>query len=204
MIEYKGEYTTAKVMTDYVDETTATQIVSMINDPSFTQPVVIMPDVHAGKGSVIGFTMGLGNRIIPNIVGVDLSCGVLSTRIDSRTIDGIEDLVKFDQKVRQSIPMGMKAHNKPMLNMEREFPYNKISEYARRFVIAYNTKFDTNYLITEYSFEHFKNMCEHIEIDQWYAQRSLGTLGGGRRLLPGQEDNLNIPKPFLIDVERLR
>lgn len=70
MLEYQGKYTTAKVMADSVDEATATQIVQMINDPSFTQPVIIMPDVHAGKGSVIGFTMELGNRIIPNIVGV--------------------------------------------------------------------------------------------------------------------------------------
>ena len=71
MIEYKGKYTTAKVMVDTIEETAASQIVQMINDPSFTQPIVVMPDVHAGKGSVIGFTMELGNRIIPNIVGVN-------------------------------------------------------------------------------------------------------------------------------------
>lgn len=70
MIAYKGDYTTATVMIDEMDKTTVDQILIMTNDPSFTQPIVIMPDCHAGKGSVIGFTMALGNRIIPNIVGV--------------------------------------------------------------------------------------------------------------------------------------
>lgn len=183
MIEYKGKYTEATVMADELDETTVAQIIQMINDPSFTQPIVIMPDCHAGKGSVIGFTMELGNRIIPNIVGVDLSCGLLSIRIDSKAIDKLGDFIKFDQKVRQTIPMGMKVHSKPALNMERDFPYNEISDYARKFVIAYNNKFETEYLLTEYSYAWFKDMCERVGVDQWYAQRSLGTLGGGNHFI---------------------
>ena len=183
MIEYKGDYTTAIVMTDVLDKLTIDQIIALVNDPSFTQPIVIMPDVHAGKGSVIGFTMELGNRIIPNIVGVDISCSLLAIRIDPKAIDRISDLVEFDQKVRQAIPMGMKAHNKPILNMERAFPYDEVEDYCRKFVIAYNNKFDTKYLAVEYSFELFKNMCERIGIDQWYAQRSLGTLGGNNHFI---------------------
>lgn len=183
MITYKGDHTTATVMADEIDKTTIEQIITLVNDPSFTQPIVIMPDCHAGKGSVIGFTMELGNRIIPFIVGVDISCGLLSMRIDPKAINKISDLVEFDQKVRQAIPMGMKVHNKPVLNMERAFPYNEVSDYARRFVITYNNKFDTKYLADEYSFERFKDMCERIGIDQWYAQRSLGTLGGGNHFI---------------------
>ena len=183
MIEYKGSYTTATVMTDELDKLTIDQIITLVNDQSFTNPIIIMPDVHAGKGSVIGFTMELVDRIIPNIVGVDISCGLLSARIDPKAIDKIDDLVEFDQKVRQAIPMGMKAHNKPILNMERDFPYDEVSDYARKFVIAYNNKFDTKYLAVEYSFEWFKGMCERIGIDPWYAQRSLGTLGGGNHFI---------------------
>lgn len=183
MLEYKGKYTTATVMIDELDETTIAQIIQMVNDPSFTQPIVIMPDAHAGKGSVIGFTMKLGDRIIPNITGVDLSCGLLAMRIDPKAINKIDNLVEFDQKVRQAIPMGMKVHSNPILNMERAFPYNEISDYARKFVISYNNKFGTEYLATEYSYDWFKDMCERIKIDQWYAQRSLGTLGGGNHFI---------------------
>ena len=180
MIEYKGKYTTAKVMIDSIDETTATQVVQMTNDPSFTQPIVIMPDIHAGKGSVIGFTMELGDRIIPCIVGVDLSCGLLSARIDPKTIDNIKDLNKFDQEVRRRIPMSMKVHKKPILNMERDFPYKELTEYARKFVMVYNKKFNTSYPLAEYSYERFKKRCNEININPWYAQCSLGTLGGGK------------------------
>jgi hypothetical protein len=180
MLEYKGKYTTAKVMIDSIDEFTATQVIQMVNDPSFTQPIIIMPDIHAGKGSVIGFTMELGDRIIPQTVGVDIACGLISAKIDLKTIENIKDLNKFDQEVRQRIPMSMKTHKKPILNMERDFPYKELTEYARKFVMAYNKKFDTNYPLAEYSYERFKKRCNEINIDPWYAQCSLGTLGGGK------------------------
>lgn len=183
MLEYKGDYTTATVMSEGIDKTTSDQIVTLVNDPSFIQPIVIMTDAHAGKGAVIGLTMELGNRVIANIVGVDLSCGLLSVRIDPKAIDNIKNLEEFDQKVREKIPMSMKVHNKPALNMERAFPYNEISDYARKFVIAYNSKFSTEYLAEEYSYKYFKDMCKRIGIDPWYAQRSLGTLGGGNHFI---------------------
>jgi len=71
MIVYKGKYTDAKVMIDDVEETCATQITQFINHRAFTNPVAIMPDTHAGKGSVIGFTMEMADKIIPNTIGVN-------------------------------------------------------------------------------------------------------------------------------------
>jgi len=58
-------------MIDVIDPTCAAQIIQFINHPAFTNPVVIMPDTHAGEGSVIGFTMPMTDRIIPNTVGVN-------------------------------------------------------------------------------------------------------------------------------------
>lgn len=190
MLVYKGNCTTATVMVDEIDKTTIEQIIALVNDPSFTSPVVIMPDCHAGKGSVIGFTMELGDRIIPNIVGVDLSCGVLSVRIDPKTIDSIGDLTEFDQKVRKAVPMNMNVHKKPVLNMERDFPYDEITAYSRKFVMAYNKKFDTKYPLVEYSYGSFEKMCEYVNIKPWYAQCSLGTLGGGNHYIEiGKDEN---------------
>lgn len=71
MITYEGKYTTADVMTDEIDVETANQINHFINDQSFTGPVKIMPDCHYGKGAVIGFTMPLGDRVIPETIGVN-------------------------------------------------------------------------------------------------------------------------------------
>ena len=76
MFEVTGKYTTAKVMIDDVEESCVAQINHFVNHPAFTNPIAIMPDTHAGKGSVIGFTMPMSNRLIPNVVGVDIGCGM--------------------------------------------------------------------------------------------------------------------------------
>ena len=71
MIIFEGKYTKAKVMIDQIDESCSSQITQFINHPAFTNPVAIMPDCHAGKGSVIGFTMEMTDKIIPNTIGVN-------------------------------------------------------------------------------------------------------------------------------------
>ncbi|KKM68952.1 hypothetical protein LCGC14_1455750 [marine sediment metagenome] len=71
MIVYEGKYTDAKVMIDDIEETCAAQIIQFINHPAFTNPVAIMPDTHAGAGSVIGFTMPMTDKVIPNTIGVN-------------------------------------------------------------------------------------------------------------------------------------
>lgn len=81
MITVKGKYTTARIMTDEVEQSCMAQIHTFINHSAFTKPVAIMPDTHAGKGSVIGFTMPLTERVIPNVVGVYIGCGMLSVNM---------------------------------------------------------------------------------------------------------------------------
>lgn len=75
MIEYKGKYNLATIMlTDYsqVDQATMMQIIGFLNHEDFSgQPIVIMPDCHAGAGSCIGFTQPVGKVICPAIVGVN-------------------------------------------------------------------------------------------------------------------------------------
>lgn len=70
MFEIKGKYTKARVMTDNIDKETTSQIVNIVNHPAFTNDISIMPDTHAGAGSVIGFTMPMSDKIVPNTIGV--------------------------------------------------------------------------------------------------------------------------------------
>jgi tRNA-splicing ligase RtcB len=70
----KGKYTVAIVTIDELDQETYKQIVEFVNHEAFTNPVVVMPDTHAGKGAVIGFTMMLPDKVIPNVIGVDKGC----------------------------------------------------------------------------------------------------------------------------------
>ncbi len=81
MIEITGKHTTAKVMIDDIEESCRKQIETFVNNEHFTEPVAIMPDTHAGNGSVIGFTMPITEGIIPNVIGVDIGCGMLSAKI---------------------------------------------------------------------------------------------------------------------------
>lgn len=84
----KGKYGEAKVMIDHIDPMTTSQIFEFLNHEAFTNPIAIMPDTHAGKGSVIGFTMPMTDKVIPNVVGVDINCFTGDTKIP--LLDGIQ------------------------------------------------------------------------------------------------------------------
>ena len=73
----------------------------MADNPAFSDSKIrIMPDVHAGKGCVIGFTADLGDKVIPNIVGVDVGCGMLACELGDIDID----YDKLDSVIRNHIP----------------------------------------------------------------------------------------------------
>ena len=101
-----------KIFTDIIEETALGQIRQLLDQPSFaSQKVRIMPDVHAGKGCVIGLTSTIGDSIIPNLVGVDIGCGVLAVKIDGNNID----LSKLDDVIRANVPSGMNVHEQKIL-----------------------------------------------------------------------------------------
>ena len=122
-VTFKGKYSTADVFADEVDEGCAAQIMGMLNSPAITNPVKIMPDFHVGKGSVIGFTMEVGEYIIPNVVGVDIGCGMLTAGIGS-PIYGSSDV---DSLVRRAIPLGFNVHKETKLS-----PTNDAKELANK------------------------------------------------------------------------
>ena len=110
MFEIIGKYNKAKVMIDVLDSETHGQILNFLNNPSFADtPIVIMPDAHKGSGSCIGFTMPMNGRIIPDIVGVDIGCGMLSTAYSIPREKF--DVQKFDAYVKEHIPAGFSIHN---------------------------------------------------------------------------------------------
>ena len=82
MREITGVYNTAKVFTDVLDDACVEQIQGLLDLEVFQNAQVrIMPDCHAGASCVIGFTADLGDKIIPNIVGVDIGCGMLTIEL---------------------------------------------------------------------------------------------------------------------------
>ena len=127
MIILKGKYATAKIMIDYVEESAMSQINHFVNHLAFTNPISIMSDVHAGKGSVIGFTMEITDKIIPNVIGVDISCGIQTINIGKNLVITLAEL---DRKIRKEIPFGFKTHDDAILNMKNDFPWHKANVLA--------------------------------------------------------------------------
>lgn len=106
MMELKGKYNVAKVYTDNVESKAISQIIELCNQ-EFTigSRIAIMPDTHAGAGCTIGTTMSITDKVVPNLVGVDIGCGVFTIMIKERNID----FNKLDTIIRKYIPHGHKV-----------------------------------------------------------------------------------------------
>lgn len=88
MLELNGKYNTAKVFTDNIDNETISQVIELLNQDYIKDAKIrIMPDCHAGTGCVIGTTMTISDKVCPNLVGVDIGCGMLAVRIAEKDVD---------------------------------------------------------------------------------------------------------------------
>ena len=100
-----------KVYAQNLESAAMEQIETLANAPAFEGAKIrIMPDAHAGAGCVIGFTAELAERVVPFLVGVDIGCGMLTSRMTP--IDQC-DLEEFDNVVRKSVPSGFAVHDEP-------------------------------------------------------------------------------------------
>lgn len=96
-----------KIFTENIEPEALNQIYTLVKQPAFADcKVRIMPDVHAGAGCVIGFTADLGDKVIPNIVGVDIGCGMLTVELGEEDID----LAVLDEIIRKYVPSGRNVH----------------------------------------------------------------------------------------------
>lgn len=103
MLEVFGKYNQAKIFTDVVDQASIAQVIELCNQ-EFTagSRIRLMPDVHAGAGCTVGTTMTITDRVVPNLVGVDIGCGMETARLRE---DHLE-LQKLDKLIRERIPSG--------------------------------------------------------------------------------------------------
>jgi tRNA-splicing ligase RtcB len=106
-MKIQGKYNTALVFNDNVDQESENQIREFCNQEIFRDTRIrIMPDVHAGKGCVIGYTANLGGKVIPNLIGLDIGCGILVSRLGKMDIQ----YDKLDRYILQHIPHGFKRN----------------------------------------------------------------------------------------------
>ncbi|WP_130862144.1 RtcB family protein [Bacilliculturomica massiliensis] len=110
MIEIRGRYNRAAVYACELEDTAAEQIRTLC-DMEFAagEKIRIMPDVHAGAGCTIGTTMTITDKVVPNLVGVDIGCGMETVRLKERSID----LEKLDRLIYASVPCGFAVRKNP-------------------------------------------------------------------------------------------
>lgn len=159
-MELRGKYATAKVFTHNIEQQAMDHIQQFVdNEITDGAKVRIMPDVHEGKGAVIGTTIDINSmdypKVCPNVVGVDIGCGIMAYKIENKNID----LNKLDKVVHNRVPAGHNVHGG----------------------YQWNTLFD--YLIDNITF--FDEMGSEKQ-DRIF--RSLGTLGSGNHFVELDRD----------------
>lgn len=103
MIEIKGKYNIAKVFTHNLEREAKEQIMELCNQEFVKDSIIrIMPDTHAGAGCTIGTTMTITNKVVPNLVGVDIGCGMETIMLKQDEID----FEKLDRVIYDYIPSG--------------------------------------------------------------------------------------------------
>ena len=173
MLEYQGAATSCKVFTDSIEAEAVQQIYGFLNCPAFEgSQIRIMPDVHAGAGAVIGFTANLTDKVIPNVIGVDLGCGVLAYRLENP----IMYFQQFDKYLRANVPSGFSLR-------ETEYPGIKP---------LFLTHFGGPHGIRAAEWETFQKdvntLAVKIGAETGKVWRALGTLGGGNHFIEVDRD----------------
>lgn len=109
MIEVRGKYNGAKIFTDNVEEGAISQIIELCNQEFVRESMIrVMPDTHAGAGCTIGTTMTIKDKIVPNLVGVDIGCGMEVIKIKNSHVE----LEKLDKVIHEFIPVGFDIRKK--------------------------------------------------------------------------------------------
>ena len=156
-----------KIFTDNIEENALEQIKTLLSIDVFSDKKIrIMPDVHAGAGCVIGFTGDLGDKMIPNIVGVDIGCGMRVLNLGK--LSDI-DYHAFHEHIRRSVPSGRIVREdrfgfKPLVGEEMEI-YREAKQ-----------------LVTElYCYRELK--------DSGRINKAIGSLGGGNHFIELDKDD---------------
>ncbi len=177
MKELQGKYCTdCRVFIDAIEVTALGLIQDILDSPAFTGAKIrIMPDTHAGKGIVIGFTSPVTDFINPSHVGVDIGCTIDSWFTE--TLAEAIDPVRFESDIRSLVKFGMEAHSTPQLDKEDfyRFLQTKIDEWHSSWPEMIQTlQIDEKFVSA---------FCRRVGQDESMIWNSLGTVGGGNHFI---------------------
>lgn len=184
MIELKGIYNQdCKVFIDDVEQEAIDLIKEILNsEVSKSVPVRIMPDMHLGKGIVIGFTMPLTDQISPNYIGVDIGCSVSSYKLSRRFKDA--ELPELDRTIRKVVPMGNNTISaKRYSDWWVDAYLDDVTQSVNDFIAAWNIRYSDKKALKVIDRGYISTLCKQVGISEDVFYRSVGTLGGGNHFI---------------------
>lgn len=118
----KGIYAEAKIFTDDVEEYAEAQVKMICNNRvAEGSKICLMPDIHPGKVRPIGLSMTVTDKVIPQLLGVDIGCGMTCVKLNKSNAE----FQKLDRVIRENVPSGFAIRKDPH-HMAEEFPYEKL------------------------------------------------------------------------------
>ena len=176
-MEIKGKYNKdCKIFSDDIEDEALSLIYRILDEPAFANaPIRIMPDTHAGKGIVIGFTAPVTNMVCPSHVGVDIGC-TITTYITDTALNK-NDYSKIEEEIKTNIPMGFKVHDTHVFRYDDMYAFIK-EDYLR-------AKQSWPDMINDFDVsEHgISQMLRRIKMDEGLFYRSIGSVGGGNHFI---------------------
>ena len=164
----KGKHNEAHVYAKALESTCENKIKQYLDHPAFSDTKVrIMPDVHVGKSTVIGWTATYGSLIIPSVIGLDIGCGVCACNLGR----GKLAFDKLDSFIRKNIPSGQNVRTS----------LHEALEEMNCFSSGNNG--NTELSDTERFKREIHRVCEKLKKNPERIFASLGTLGGGNHFI---------------------
>lgn len=187
----EGEYTDAVVFLprDEIEEDLYNQIQKTVNHPAFRNKVRVQPDCHWGAGCSIGFTMPLNNMVCPNVVGVDLGCGMYAFKLENVDFDpeSEDDLNAVDLRIRDLVPMGRRVNKTDTYHVKNQFPWDEVNRKWRLFAEKHlDDDVDLGeYHPDEFTYDndYFVDLCRKVGANINRVIASVGSLGGGNHFI---------------------
>lgn len=206
-----------KIFTNNIEAEALEQINTLLEQPAFSEcKVRIMPDVHAGKGCVIGFTADLGDKVIPNIVGVDIGCGMLTISLGKIDID----FAKLDSVIREYIPSGREVHENKQVKFDALFELDCIESLkdikrlecslgtlggGNHFIEIDKDEDDCKYLIIHTGSRNLgKQVAEHYQLQAIELMQGMDELWNKQQALIGKYKRAGREKEIQTALEKLR
>ena len=177
MIQIKGKYCKdCKIFTDNIESEALSMVYHFLDHPMFEgSKIRIMPDVHAGKDIVVGFTVPFTDHVNPDHVGGDIGCSVSTGITDLKVNEA--DYAAIERSIREHVKFGMTIHEKSVYDVKQLYKHlqTRLTEARQQW-----PEMVCNVDVTEKGITAF---LKRIDMSEHMFYHSIGTVGGGNHFV---------------------